>query len=295
MHRFVIPLLTASLLSVGCSGEQHASDEIAPIKGSFGLMSITYENDASAGDDLLLTTRAQFVRYTAMDGEHVARLLALPIDPVRDLPQPDKCKVYDVTLDVGSDRRLDREEPGHVELLEAGTLEVETESSKVRLIPRHFPGLLPFISGVVYGEAQSTQERRLGAVKVASGGGEAVGPFVVRGGSPVPPRLARAMPLVARPGRELDLRWQASADADDLTYVQVSYTKSKRDLALRCRPRDDGAFSIPADMLNDALASTSGKLPVEIARVRRTFFNAAGLDRGELRITVRQRAAVPIE
>ena len=162
----------------------------------------------------------------------------------------------------------------------------------MRLTPRHFATLLPFISGVVYGEAQSTEEQRLGQIKVNSAGGETVGAFNVSGAAPALPRLLGIAGSVPRPNithartRDLPISWQPAKDArpNDLTYIELRYTRGKRELALRCRPRDDGQFDIPATQLS----LLSGSHTLEIVRLRRSAFSADGLDRGELRISVRE-------
>jgi hypothetical protein len=290
-------------LLAACSGGEAIEDTGTAAEGSFGLMSVTYEHDSSegTGEGLLLTSRAQFVHYSSMDAERVGRLLALPLDPTRDLPATDTCRVFDLTLDVEQDDHFDQEEAGHVELLEAGQLRVETASGLVTLIPRHFPGLLPFISGVVYGEGDPAQVEELGTVAVSSDGGEAVGAFTARAGSPALPRLLQVgsltpdQSLVVARGADLSLRWRASDTPDELTYLEVLYSKARRDLALRCRLRDDGQFEVPAPLIEEAAQATGGRLALELARMRQTAFSASGLDTGELRVTVRERAPLQVQ
>jgi len=299
----VAALLAGALVVGGCAGEQTADDGSTLTGGSFGLMSVAYELDGAAGpvsegDQLQLNTHAQFVRYTAMDRQHVARLLGLPLDPERDLPPLDTCRIYDLTLDLdedmGVDDALQQEEPSHVELLEAGDLQVQTPSRTVTLVPRHFPGLLPFISGVIYGEAQATEDEQLGHVEVESAGGETVGAFSVKAQTPALPRLlgvADGMAVTVAERAGLPLHWQTAAPPA-LTYIDVRFDRAKRELALRCRPRDDGAFVIPAALLAEVAESAKSPVTLEIARVQGTSFTASGLDGGELRITVRERAPI---
>lgn len=301
LSRIAMTVLVAATLGA-CSGEQPGTEDSGLSEASFGLMSVTYDHtavsDDANADQLLLNTRAQFVRYTAMDRDHVGRLLALPLDPSRDLPQIDQCHTYDLTLDIADDDQ-DRADTGHVELLEAGQLRIQTDSGTVQLTPRHFATLLPFISGVVYGEAQSTEEQRLGQIKVNSRGGETVGAFSASSAAPALPRLLGVDGSVPRANlahsrsRDLAISWQPtkSARPGDLTYVELRYTRGKREQALRCRPRDDGQFDIPATLLS----SLSGNYTLEIVRLRRSPFTADGLDRGELRVSVRELIALSIQ
>ncbi len=326
----ILGLLSAAALFVACSGEPSTESGTDLDESRFGLLSVSYDQEwTDTSASLQLKAHAQFVHFTDMQREYVARLLGLPLDPSRDLPPEDACRIFDVTLDLERDR-LEQEEPGHVALLEAGNLMVKTTGGEVTLKPRHFPGLLPFISGVVYAEAQATTDRsaddrsagqRPGSVAVTTTGGEAVGPFKVQSAGPEHPRLLRVAgqvpdgvsqhqgssikDSVSQPqglsiedNIPLALQWRASRDAGDVTYLELRYTKGERELALRCRPRDDGDFEIPADLVGQAMGSGttagtgSNRLTLEIVRLRRTFFAATGLDRGELRVTVRERATL---
>lgn len=303
------PYLCACLmlvLSAGCSGPEGLEEDAsvdASQRGRFGLVSVSYDHDWSdSGEALLLTSTAQFVRYSAMDRDQVARLLALPLDPERDLPEQERCKVYDLSVDLGDEETLeaDLDRPKNVELLEAGDLRIQDETGKtVTLAPRHFPWLLPFISGVVYGEAQATLVKRVSRVKASSEGGEAVGSFSAHIACPALPRLTQiagqkpANTISVPRSRDLTLRWETAAEkhTGDVTYVELRYTEGKRDLALRCRPADDGAFVVPRTLLGNL---GDGRVTLELARLQQTAFSANGLEQGELRVTVRDRAVVAV-
>lgn len=281
------------LALAACSGEPPADELESAVESSFGLVSVSYERDANTeAGEVLLKTRAQFVRYTAMDAEHVARLLALPLDPDRDLPPVNSCKVYDLTLDLDQDAF--GEESRHVELLDSGALRIEATGASLTLRPSHFAGLLPFMSGMVYAEAQgATGGDQLGLVAVAADGGEAVGSFAAQASSPQFPRLDRVADqprgeAVRLPRGSIELRWQPTNDTNDVTFVELLYARGERELVLRCRPRDNGAFEIPAGLV----AEVSAAKTLDVVRLRRSFFKASGLDRGELRVTVRERVSL---
>lgn len=294
---------------IGCSGGPEGDDPaVAPAK-SFGLMSVTYTHDralASTGGestDLELLTTAQFVRYSALERGQVERLLALPLDPSK-LPQEERCKVQDLTVELAEEGMLDDEaELANVELLEAGDLRIETATgAKITLVPKHFPGLLPFISGVVYGEAQSDRIARTSAVLASTGGSEAVGAFSVRADSPALPQLQSvgAQPLDApislRRGDPVQVRWQAvRAQESDVLYAEARMVDTQRDVVLRCRLRENGSFTLPGDLLAELSKGKAGKLQIDLARLRRARFETSGLERGELRVTARDRVTVELK
>ena len=298
--RWISPLAVA-LFCVGCSGPEDLDEASLGGKGRFGLVYVNYDHDwAERGEAVLFTTTAQFVRYAAMAEDQVARLLALPLDPAKDLPAVDQCRTYDLSLELLAEEAVENEETGSIELLEAGNLRIQTDAQTVTLAPRHFPWLLPFISGVIYGEAQNGVVERVAGVKATAEGGEAVGAFAAQLDSPELPRLlqvAQGQPsplVVASRSQPLAVRWSpagAETGRNEVTYLELRYNKGKRDLALRCQLKDDGAFEVPASHL----AGLVGKVPLEIARLKRAFFSASGLQRGELRVTVRDTAALQLQ
>jgi hypothetical protein len=291
MKRWIILFALAPVLGggTGCNGGQE-SDEGAVSGQRHGLVSVAYEHDWSQSQEArVLRTTAQFIQFSTGSRDEVARLLALPIDPERDLPGPDKCRTYDLTVDLAEEATIDTESRGAVELLEAGDLKVETRERSMTLVPRHLPSLLPFISGVVYGEGEAALVEEAGTVKVSSEGGEAVGPFSAQQGSPSLPKLTQVAGRDPSSGSavsrtDLQVRWQRSEEpSSDLLYIELRYSRAKREMALRCRPATDGAFTLPQSLL----AEVGGKVTLEVSRLRRAFFQAAGLDRGELQVSVR--------
>jgi hypothetical protein len=289
----LVPGLALALTA--CAGEPPSGEEPSSVQAErFGLISVTYGHDwAETGEGMLLSTAAQFVRYSDLNRAQVGRLLALPLDPDRDLPAVDHCRIDDLSVDLKSSVPTEPES-GSLELLEAGDLQVQTPSRNIRLAPKHFPGLLPFISGVIYGEAEASLVEAVGKVRASSSGGEAVGAFVAQLGSPGLPRLEQvggsgpSQAATLTHDRDLTLRWQRASDTQlgDVLYLELRFSKGSRDQALRCRPEDDGSFAIPQALL----AEVSGPAVLEIARLRRTAFVASGLDQAELRVTVRDAA-----
>lgn len=297
-------LALLAVIAAGCSGDQALDDErITESEHSFGLLSVTYTHDmpdpslglADAAPEL--TTTAQFVRYGAMRDTHVARLLALPLDPDRDLPAIDTCEPYDLSANLTEDD-VDPEDSGHVELLEAGKLQIQTATESLALVPRHFPWLLPFISGVVYGEASAHWSAQAGHIVAEAAGGEGVGAFRVDGTIPPLPHLLRlgdgeatGEVHTANAADPLALTWLPARTAvdGDLTYIEVRDAQGDSHSVLRCAVRDDGAFELSRSQLLALTSREGGRLSLEAARLRRTPFSARGLDHGELLLTVRSR------
>ncbi|MBW2732364.1 MAG: hypothetical protein JRH20_08200 [Deltaproteobacteria bacterium] len=318
---------------VAC-GQPDVGESTSSSTESFGLMSVTYthnqalsptfsSSDASSDtvSGLELLTTAQFVRYSALQRGQVERLLALPLDPAK-LPAEEQCTLEDLTVELEEEGVLEEEaELANVELLEAGDLQVETASgAKISLVPKHFPGLLPFISGVIYGEAQSDRVLKTSAVLATTRGSEAVGAFSVRAESPTLPRLQSvgAQPLDApislRQGDPVELRWQAlqgsgsdgsgsdgsgsDGSESDVLYAEARIVDAQRDVVLRCRLRENGAFTLPGSLLSELARAGNTKrtrLQIDLARLRRVYFETSGLERGELRVIARDRVTVELK
>lgn len=294
----IVPVLSF-VISVACSGDEGlGADAGLTSEARIGLVSVGYEHDWMENhDSALLTTTAQFVRYMDMDGDRVARLLALPLDPNRQLPAMDMCQTYDLSIQLATEATPGVDEAGYVELLEAGDLTIETDGTAVTLYPRHFPGLLPYISGVTYGEARASLVERGQRVMATSSGGESVGPFEASITSSNLPRLIRVggnQPsnlLEIHAANPLMLEWEAGTKLTGaITYIELRYSLGKRDLALRCRVQDDGAFIIPAE----AMSEVRGRTRLEITHLQKASFMALGLEQGELRVTVKDAAELNI-
>jgi len=294
----------------GCSGGQAVDEQGRPTGDSFGLLAVNYlatagtdaaetagESDEVAGraPALELTAAAQFVSYSALSTEQLARLLALPLDPERDLPAPDTCRIYELSAEL-SEEEVEGEGTASVDLLEAGELHVQLGSQRsVTLIPRYFPGLLPFVSGVVYSEAQATTHELPGTVIASSGGGEMVGAFVAEARGPE--RLALTAEPDLGPDQRVQLRWQpaqasAPEESQPVTYVELRDANPSAARALRCRVRDDGAFDIEPEWLGQLGVEPTANLAVEAGRFRQHLFDVRGLDQAELRLSTSERLTI---
>ena len=301
MKRWIALLIPMLLLGAGCSGEVGLADGSVGVPESrVGLVTINYaHNWTDPHSAAQLTATAQFVRYSAMGREQVVRLLALPVDPAHDLPGLDRCQVHDLSIDLAEDAAMETEEQGFIELMEAGDLQVKAQGRTVTLLPRHFPGLLPFISGVIYGEAQTTLlSGTTHRVDTSTQGGESVGAFAARVESPRLPALTGlagqgpSSVVTLSGGSSLSITWQPSDKpaAKEVTYLELRYVLGTRDQVLRCRLMDDGSFEVPAARLSQA----NGRVNVSLSRMSRSSFSAAGLEHAELRVAVQDTAILHV-
>jgi hypothetical protein len=287
-------------VTFGCNGGQELDAESANSGASFGILSVSYVHDwSNDGGEFLLNASAQFVRYAAFDRAQVGRILGLMVDPAAELPGPDQCRLYEVS---GDDGRSADGELGSVELLDAGEISLGTPNEEVTLLPRHFPGLLPFISGVIYGDGERVSfEGSTGSLSAASNGSAEVGKFTAQlAASPALPRLlgiggqrAAEQTRIAF-DRDLVIQWDASrASAQDLTFIEISQVRGS-DWNLRCRVSDDGSFSIPFAQLQQLKVADGEKVDLVISRLRREAFDAPGLNQAELRLALRDRATIRV-
>lgn len=166
--------------------------------------------------------------------------------------------------------------PSRVELLSAGTLEVESASGKSTLQPRRLPDVTDLVSGVLY---TARTEQVHGKVRVRAAGAEPdVAPLVVEATAPaeltgvrvagVEPKGAEAVSLGSS---RVELTWDAGSPAD-LVYVDVLATGAP---TTRCAFSDQGHGAL-------TLSSQNGTMVVH--RLHREPL--VGFERGELRFDV---------
>lgn len=299
-----------STLLWACSGVPDAAeDPETPVEQSFGIVAVKVAPEAAASPSgqtdgaLAVNTTAQFVRYRALDKAQVGRLLALPVVGDADLPALDQCEIFQAKGGL-TDHDMDYQEERYVDLLEAGEVQVETGgAATLALSPRHFPGLLPFISGVVYSEAEAVQVARPQRIEASAEGSESVGAFEVSAAVPEAPQVTQ-WPGIQRVGTGslqtlrtqdvLRLRWTPTRTAEaqgDTTYlelrnkadsVQDESAEDGTQRVLRCVMEDDGAFDIRPDGLVALTGGGSGQVQLRLARLRRQPFVVRGIDHAEL-------------
>jgi hypothetical protein len=183
-----------------------------------------------------------------------------------------------------------------VSLLDAGRLDLRGPIDRAALAPHHYPELVPFVAGVVYdGDEASPVAIGLGQpYQVAGEGGAEVGPFAATVTAP------RSFPTLSdvtlHRGSDLEIRWATDAQpANEPLLIEAKWASRAGTHSVRCRVRDDGAFSIPHDAF-DRLPATSAlsSATVTATRLSRSALFAPGAGRGELTLALKDVAALQV-
>jgi hypothetical protein len=246
--------------------------------------------------NLRYEAQARFVRYRSLDPAGVPTLLgfadydSIPID---------SCRVSDGATELDEALGLGTRVPAEVALLDAGRVELRGPIDRSPMRVAHYPELVPFVAGVVYG----TDENRpltpaLGqAVQVVGEGGEEVGPFTASVTVPRSLPLLLVEPL--RRGSDLDLRWSTDEAAEPLLLEAKWSARGQRETmpggarVVRCRVHDDGEFAVPGEAF-DAIPPTLFTATVTAARLTRAPVQAPGAGRGELIVELRDVAHLQV-
>jgi hypothetical protein len=296
MRRLGSIALALVFAAVGCAGRDGARDAGDTVRGLVRV-DLSYTHVAGApASDVRFDAQARFVRYRAFDSASVPTILGFA--DFESLPL-DGCKVSDGTAELDEALAPDTVAPtAEVSLLDAGRLELRGPVDRVAITPRHYPELVPFVSGVVYGgDELSPVALGLGQTYQVSGeGGAEVGGFTAQVTAPrsFPSLAAPAIPLVH--GSDLELRWATEpAPTAEPLLVEVKWSSRAGTRAVRCRVRDDGAFSIPHDAFDQLRANgplTSAT--VTATRLSRGTLFAPGAGRGELTLALKDVAALQV-
>jgi hypothetical protein len=289
MRRLALAIFALFCAAAGCTGRDQGHDAGEMARGLVRI-DLTYTHVAGAAE-ARFDAQARFIRYRAFDSASVPTILgftdfdALPLDV---------CKVSDGTTEL--DSALAPDSAGaDVALLDAGRLDIRGPIDRAALTPRHYPELVPFVSGVVYGgEDVGALALGLGQPYQVSGdGGAEVGAFATTVTAP------RAFPnLVVEPlhrGSDLDLRWSGDGAGLEPLLVEVKWSSRAGTRTVRCRARDNGFFSIPRsafDGLPATMAATSAT--VTATRLARSALFAPGAGRGELSLALRDSTPLTV-
>ncbi|MCU1283227.1 MAG: hypothetical protein JWM53_6773 [bacterium] len=298
MKRFgfiALALASLPLVSAGCSGRDGARDAGDAVRGLVRVdLSYTHVAGTTAINDIRFDAQARFVRYRSFDAASVPTILGFAdFDGV----PLDSCKVFDGTAELDSALAADTVAPtAEVSLLDAGHLEMRGPIDRAAFSARHYPELVPFVSGVVYG-GEETSPIALGLgqpYQVAGEGGNEVGPFSATVTAP------RSFPTlqveVLHRGSDLDVRWSSEGQPTGEPLVLEARWSSRAGMrTVRCRVRDDGAFSIPHDSFADLPATSAlSSATVTATRLARAPFFAPGAGRGELTLSLKDVAALVV-
>jgi hypothetical protein len=282
--------LTTLALAAGCTGANPGRDAGEAARS---LVRVELSYTRAGVTPVAYDAQAHFVRYRAFDPASVPTILGLP--DFDGLPL-DGCKASDGTAALDEALATDpARAPMEVALLDAGRLEVRGPVDRAALLPHHYPELVPFVSGTVYG-GDDTRPVALALGQlytVSSDGGEEVGPF---NASVLAPRAFPTLALDAlHRGSDLELRWPPEAATAEPLLIEVRWSSRAGAHVVRCRVRDDGSFAVPHDAF-DALPPTLQlqSATVTASRVSRGALYAHGAGRGELLVELRDVANLQV-
>jgi hypothetical protein len=281
------------LVVAGCTGSSTTRDA-GDSSRSLVRVDLSYTRGAGS-PDLRFEAQAHFVRYRSFDAAGVPTILGFSDFDTIAL---DTCRVSDGAADLDEALSADgtaRGVPAEVALLDAGRIELRGPADRVALRSRHYPELVPFVSGVVYG-SDETSAVQLGLgqpYQVTGDGGEEVGPFLANVTAPRSFPSVNASPL--KRGSDLDVHWSEGAEASEPLLLEVKWSSRLGARAVRCRVRDDGEFSVPRETF-DALPA-AGAIPnatITATRLQQAPFLAPGAGRGELIVELRDVAPLQV-
>lgn len=278
-------LLLAAVWLAACNAGGEApvqthweSESEQPLSGRIAYLSVVSRN-AFDPDGAPVSVTAQFVEFTGVDEATVRRSLGLWSPPP------------EVTLD---QCWLAEADPGiapgdwyasQIDLLHAGTLEVEAGDRHLALQPRPMPELLPYLSGYTYGTASDDRPLyRPGLpVEVWTSGGDGVAAFDVA--LEMPPAIAvgyvgglavgSAQQLDVDLGNDTLILWEPTSSGE-LVYLLIEEDGPEAGRSLVCAAFDDGAFQLSRAALAAVLDSASR--PVLRLTLRRATQHAVELN-----------------
>jgi hypothetical protein len=285
----------ALVFAAGCTGRDATRDAGDAVRG---LVRVDLSYTRVAGNNTVdprFDGQARFVRYRSFDTASVPTILGFAeFDGV----PLDGCRVSDGTAALDSALAADTVAPtAEVALLDAGHLELRGPIDRAAFTARHYPELVPFVSGVVYG-SDETSPVALGVgqpYQLSGEGGNEVGPFNATVTAPRSFPTLQVEPL--HRGSDLDVRWSVDAApaTDSPLLLEVRWSSRGGMRNVRCRVRDDGSFSIPHDAFAELPATaTLSSATVTASRVARAPFFAPGAGRGELTLALKDVAALQV-
>jgi hypothetical protein len=287
-------------LALGCSGRDGVRDAGDSARGLVRV-DLSYTHAAGApANDVHFDAQARFVRYRAFDSASVPTILGFA--DFESLPL-DGCKVANGTAELDEALAADTVAPtAEVALLDAGRLELHGPpgiGDRAVIGPRHYPELVPFVSGVVYlGDEATPVSLALGQPYQVSGvGGSEVGAFSATVTAPrsFPTLGIATIPFVR--GGDLELRWGIDlVPTNEPLLIEVKWTsRVAGSRTVRCRVRDDGAFAVPHDAFAELPPSSAiSSATVTATRAARTPLFAPGAGRGELTLALKDVAALQV-
>lgn len=288
-HQLLWLALAGFLPAASSCSRSEVRDVGEPLR-STARVTLTFTR-IGAGEGIRFEGQGHFARYSAAEADRVPALLGIPDNNAIPI---DSCRLIDSALEL--DRALTAARaPIDIKLLDAGRLAARGPIDSTHLVARHYPELTPYVAGVVYG-AEDALPLALSPgslYEVVGEGGEEIGPFTAQAQAP------RAFPGLDVPayrrGGDLELKWVESGEPSDAALLTVAWSARGMAREVRCRVRDDGAFTVSRELLTampppNLLTSAE----VSMVRARRSPLVAPGTAPGELIVALREVVPLPV-
>lgn len=251
-----------ALVLGGCTAPSAGEIEAEETQGTRALRGlITIERTASAdvgtGDVVTTNVSAKFMRLAGVDAEVAEGFVGVR-------PQmPEAFDCVEITSLDAIDTSLEAPRAGSVELVDVGDVALQIKGERAfELVPRAFPDIGDFASGVFYTSPDAQHDLPLPASYVVRGtGAPPVEPFTIPLEAPSAPKLVSigGLPpsaLSSLSAGDVTLRWSRERDQPterSWIYVDVGANDSP---SYRCAFPDQETVTLPADVFRDASRAT---------------------------------------
>ena len=277
----------------GCEPEQveHKAEPRFVTRGIISATASRYVESGAPRPYEQFEMAAVFPRFKAEDERIVDSLLGERV-PSADLAL-DTCSQPIPVLNTRPRRRENGETA--IELLDVGDINVEFGEHKAAVPTRTFPDLLKVIDGVIYSanESSSVTFEPGEVYTIEASGTDDIGAFGA--GLEAPDELGEVkldgipiyeqMPVIRR-GEDLEITWEGEGYGDEVI-ATINWTNVGISWSMSCRMKDDGRFSVPAEvtgLLLDPLVNNDHEM--SLSRVRQVSFRSDGLRAGEFSFVV---------
>ena len=295
MRRFG-PIALAVVFAAGCSGRDGVRDAGDAVRGLVRV-DLSYTHTAGMLPATPASTRRRASSATARSTPTASR-------PSSGSPTSTACRSTAAASSTAPPSSTPRSPPTtsrpppRSRCSTPATSSCTARSTAPRSRRVHYPELVPFVSGVVYGgDELRPVALALGQPYLVTGeGGNEVGPFSAAVTAP------RSFPTLSvdllRRGSDLDVRWSTEGIVSNEPLMLEARWSSRigGTRMVRCRVRDDGSFSIPHDAFTDLPAAAAlSSATVTAARLARAPFFAPGAGRGDLTLALKDVAALQVD
>jgi len=306
---------------VGCIQEEHeydvggSTDQLDRSGERVGAIYTEFRSEPAPGADREAMPRRARVHAQFLDVQGLEAGTALAALEIWQEPSSLDRDTCAISTDGGSaSTRPEQERRFRMQLLDVGPLSVRTGGRELTLTPRRIPDLSSAYSGVVYGMDRTLQgaggpSNATESLTFQPGqpyqfeapGGSGTSGFEASVTAPAPVDIVGISRRSAseRLGRlstktPVRIEWDTqqssqssvgseTADGRDGGEVFLTVTGARSGAPLRCRLKDDGRFTLPAELV-DEVAGEAERLTFVMRRVESRDIDVGGLD--EMRMTI---------